>query len=596
MSIYTQVEKSFFYTLTRKIVGNVGFLMLLQALILFLTWRSHQKIQEVLVDHPADSMLVQQISELLSADFMLIGLVCVFGICAGLFLIFFMRHLFLRPILAMTDVLRAIKEKDGDISATLPDYTHDEISEMAASYNDFSENLRGIIAKIRRRSVNVALDSTSLSKVIQHAHSRVSQQEEYAGMVFQSSSEATQAIDEIAQHTASISHQNSANLTEARTSSAELIEVVDQVNAVGKLVEDFNETVNQLSQNSQNISNILGMVQEFSEQTNLLALNAAIEAARAGEHGRGFAVVADEVRSLSQKVNAATEEIARNITEMTGLVENTKKGTIEIQEYTGNTQGVIGNTSAQFEKMVQDFDQVNAQLTEISAAIEELSATNKHSHENVTRITDISRTIKEDIDRSQKHSEDLELSTEETQELLSRFIIGYGGFENMVQTARGWHAELMKGIEQLTANGQNLFDTNYQPVPNTNPAKYTVSYRDQFERVMQPILDRFIAERPEFIYAVAVDKNGYLPAHHKHLSQPMTGDFETDNLKSRHQKIYNTNRAEIRRASNTAPFLLQTYIRDTGEILNDLSLPIYVNGKHWGGFILGFTPDRLLEE
>ncbi len=74
----------------------------------------------------------------------------------------------------------------------------------------------------------------------------------------------------------------------------------------------------------------------------------------------------------------------------------------------------------------------------------------------------------------------------------------------------------------------------------------------------------------------------------------MTGDFETDNLHSRHQKIYNANRAEVRRAENIEPFLLQTYMRDTGEVLNDLSLPLYVNGKHWGGFILGFKPEQLL--
>ena len=596
MSIYSQVEKSFFFTLTRKIVGNVGFMMLLQGLFLFLVYRSHQNILSVLSSYPAENELVLEVSGVLESDFMTMSVVFVFTILAGIFLIFFMRHLFLRPILEMTKVLRAIKEKDGDISATLPEFTYDEISEMAASYNEFSTSLRGIIAEVRRHSVNVALDSTSLSHVIQQAHGRVSQQEEYANMVFQSSSEATQAIEEIAQHTSSISEQNNENLKEARTSSKELMQIVEQVSAVNTLVNDFNITVDQLSQNSQNISNILSMVQEFSEQTNLLALNAAIEAARAGEHGRGFAVVADEVRGLSQKVNSATEEIAQNITEMSGLVETTKKGTIEIQEYTQNTQGVIGSTSEQFQKMVQDFDQVNAQLTEISAAIEQLSATNKQSHSNVTEITEISNVIKGDIDRSQTHSDELEISTEETQELLSRFIIGYGGFENMVQTARNWHSRLQAGFDELAASGLNLFDTNYKPVPNTNPAKYVVSYGDQYERKLQPIFDEFIKERTEFIYAIPIDKNGYVPAHHKHLSQSMTGDFDTDNAKSRHQKIYNTNRAEIRRAANTAPFLLQTYVRDTGEILNDLSLPIYIDGKHWGGFILGFKPECLLKE
>jgi len=216
------------------------------------------------------------------------------------------------------------------------------------------------------------------------AHERVSRQEERASQVFASSSEATKAIDEIAMHTTSISDQNTSNLEDARTSSSDLSNAAQQVEQVNTLLHGFNDTVNQLSQNSENIRNILTLVQEFSDQTNLLALNAAIEAARAGENGRGFAVVADEVRNLSHKVNEATGEISKNISEMSSLVETTKKGTQDIQSYTENTQVVISATSTHFEKMVQDFETVNEQLINISSAIEELSITNKESHRNVS--------------------------------------------------------------------------------------------------------------------------------------------------------------------------------------------------------------------
>jgi len=595
MSLYTQIEKSFFYTLTRKIIGNVGFLLLFQFLTFWLAYSHISDTRSMLQNSTADSALAEQLTAQLDSHLLMMLGITLLSVIVAVGIMLYMRHLFLRPIQGITQILSGITEKDGDISATLPITTQDEIAEMARSYNQFAENLRNIIDKTRRRTVSVALGSTKLDKMIHSAHLRVDQQEMNATQVFQSSSEATRAIDEIARHTNAISAQNSANLEEANSSSERLITVTEQVAAVGKLLDGFNETVNLLSKNSENIRTILTMVQEFSDQTNLLALNAAIEAARAGENGRGFAVVADEVRNLSHKVNSATGEISKNISEMSQLVENTKKGTQEIQNYTENTQTVIGDTASQFRKMVSDFDSVNSQLIEISAAIEELSITNKESHRNVSEIADLSKSIKADMDDSEKYSDELEVATEQTQELLSRFIIGRGGFENMILTARGWTNQIQQALNELASRGTDLFDTNYQPIPNTNPQKYNLPYVSAFEPVIQPLIDSFIKSRPEFIYVVALDKNGFLPAHHKHLSKPMTGDFETDNLNSRHLKIYNNSRAEKRRAANTEPFLLQTYTRDTGEVLNDLSLPLYIDGKHWGALILGFTPERLLE-
>jgi len=597
MSLYTSIERTLFNTLTRKIIGNVVFLLLPHLILIGIGMYYTDEIRTLLAGTDLSVQQQAVIDGSLSALLTSIIVTISIALLGGVFTIFFMRHLFLRPIREMTQVLRAIRDKDGDISGTLPEYTHDEISDMAVAYNEFSSRLKQMISESQRRSVSVALCATRLQKVVIQSHGSAQRQEEQAQMVFQASQESTQAIDEIAASTLTISEQNNGNMQEVHNSSHELQRVQEQIRAVCSLAESFQTTVDKLSENSGNITNILSMVKDFSDQTNLLALNASIEAARAGEAGRGFAVVADEVRSLSQKVSTATQEIDANIAEMTELVENTRDSAHNILHYVGDTDRFIGTTNEQFVRLVSDFEEVNSQLTGISAAIDELSHTNRESHGHVQEITELSGGIRDEMSESMRYSEELEISTEETQELLSRFIIGYGGFENMIQTGKQWAQQTCEQMQQLQAEGVNLFDRNYRRT-NTGqmPEKFDCGYTDRFERVLQPLFDSFISQRREFIYAIAVDKNGYAPAHHAKVSRPMTGDFAVDNLQSRHRRIFAGNRAEKRRASHTSPFLLQTFIRDTGEVLNDLSIPLYINGQHWGALIMGFNPEHLLND
>lgn len=596
MNLYKNIEKSFFDSLTKKIVGNVIYLLIPHFILIGIVYYHTNQISNILLQIPPSEAVMQLLDEQFHFFWMATLLTLSFAILSGVFSIFFMRHLFLVPIKGITTVLKAIKEKDGDISATLPNYTYDEISDMADSYNDFSRNLKEMIADTRTRSVKVAFSAARLKKTISQAHNKADEQEQRANLVFQSSNEATQAIAEIAKSTAGISEKNTLNLTDVRNSSKELLKVQQQIQSIRELVIQLQDTGQSLQINSINITKILSMVKDFSDQTNLLALNASIEAARAGDAGRGFAVVADEVRGLAQKVGVATTEIDNNISQMSSLVSVTNDSAQNILGYVQKTEEFVEHTNTQFYKLVADFEQVNSQLTGISTAVEELSYSNKDSHDHVENITKISCEIKTEMDRSQGYSDELEISTEESQELLSRFIIGYGAFENIIQSARTCKKQIDQQLETLKQSC-NLFDHNYQRTnPGQEPAKFNTNYVGTFDTKLQPLFDRFVQMHPEFIYTVLVDKKGYIGTHHKVASTPISGNFDIDLAKSRNRRIFFNVTAEKRRATHTQPFLLQTYIRDTGEILSELSIPVYIDGKHWGAFIIGFNPQVLITE
>ncbi len=595
MTLYQRIEKAFFHTLTRKILGNVLFLIFPSLVLIGLNYwlfTSLRELNRLLGSIPEAEL---RVTELATTTGWLSAVMLLITLSAALFALFFMRHLFLKPIDSMTRVLGAVRNQDGDISATLPTHTHDEIAQMAHSYNDFSGSLKQMIADTRQRSVQVSLNASQLQQVVLKAQHSAEEQVAKAQAVFQASQESTSAIDGIAGHTQTIAERNSHNLEEIRESTAELQGVSEQVAVMEGRVREFQQVVEQLADNSSSIINILSLVQGFSEQTNLLALNASIEAARAGEAGRGFAVVADEVRTLSQKVNTATVEIDSRVNEMVLLVDSTRTGADMILRNVSDTDRFIGNTSNRFNTLVDDFEALNAQLNEISAAIEELSCTNQSSHEQVSDITRLADAIREEMVLSTGYSQELDGATEEMQALLSRFTIGYGGFEQIIKATQAWAKRAEGELEALAGEGVDLFDTHYQRTnPGQLPEKYDTRYVDRFEQRLQPLYDRCVQENEAFMIASAFDLNSYCPAHNSKISQPLTGDFDSDNAFSRHRRIYDGTRAEKRRANHDAPFLLQTFIRDTGEILNSLSVPLFVAGRRWGSFCVAFTPDHLM--
>lgn len=490
-------------------------------------------------------------------------------------------------------VFSNLDSSEADLSCTLQDMDNPDLQRISSCYNSFLGNIREMVGNIRAMGLDIAIGSTRLAKSVSDTSTKTSKQGTIAEEMAHASNEANLAIAEITRNTQFVAENTTGNLKTAHSSYTELQDVTNKIHSINQVVESFRATVDELGTSSANILSIVTIINGISEQTNLLSLNATIEAARAGEHGRGFAVVAEEVRELSRRIKPATEQISNNINTMIGIVKRTQTETDQILSYARDTEHVVVGATENFQNMIGDFQTANDQLIKIAAAIEELSTNNGEVLRMVNTINALSQEIAADMNTSAMSVEELHGVTEKMLERVAQFKTGEGQFDTVITTARQIRDTYQSAIQNLKNSGTNVFDTGYRPVPGTDPQKFVSSYSEPFARAMQAMVDETVKRIPNTIYCLAIDRKGYLPVHHGAVSQPMTGDPARDLLNSRHQRIYLNNRTEQRRCSHTDPLLLQTYMRDTGEILNDLSMPIFIDGKHWGAFIMGFDPKKM---
>ncbi|MBE0618004.1 MAG: methyl-accepting chemotaxis protein, partial [Proteobacteria bacterium] len=593
---YEFLERTAFNSITKKIAGNVIFLFLLQAAAAFAFWAGRAEILAAVsgagLEPAASAAVTRALGRATTAS---LALLVVSLVASGLVLLF-LRHLMLRPISLVGEVFEESSGGESDLSRVLPTVSFDEIRTMCESYNAFAEKLREAIGGVRAMSVKIAVESARVRKRIGGTAAAAVQQGEISQAVFRASEETIGAIEDIAENTQAISQSTQKNLDTARSTFTGLQQVSQNISRINDLLEKFARTVTGLQGNFDNVREVVGLIEDVSDQTNLLALNAAIEAARAGEHGRGFAVVADEVRKLAERVQKATREISGEIGQMTGLVEETARESSEIQGSARDAHRVVGEAAEQFDGMVRDFETANGQLQRIASAIEQVSVTNRDVHERVSTLQSLSEQVKDQMEESRQYSNSLSTATEEMQQGLSRFRIGRGNLEALVSLAQEYHAKTQSGLESLAHRGVNLFDGAYVPVPNTNPPKFKTASTEPMRTAFQALFDEARGKIRGAVYALATDAKGYVAVHHADLSEPPTGDPQHDLVKSRHMRFYTASTTEKRRATHTSPLLLQTYVRDTGDVLNDLSIPLYVGGKHWGAFIVGFDPARLLDD
>jgi len=453
---------------------------------------------------------------------------------------------------------------------------------------EFLAMFRNIIIAVREKSTQIAICAAKMNLLVHVSNSSSRMQGELSEEIFKVSQEATNSADQISVNSQSAYHTTENNLRIAQKSLDKMRDITLVVNDISGRLGKFQNIVEKLNTSSLKINRIVALINDISDQTNLLALNATIEASKAGIVGKGFAVVADEVKNLSKRVKEATTVISENTEEIISLITVTLVETKTIGTDVENSKTMVQTSATDFARMVSDFTHMAIQLSEITQSIQTLQGSNHRIHGMATEIRDTNQKLTRQVEESRHYAIELRESTEYTQGVLARLSAGGTIFDDILANVTKFRDDISELLTRRLAQNINIFDRNYREIPGSNPRRYTTSYDSICEKELQTLYDAFSRSEKHFIYGLCVDENGYAPTHCSEFSKPATGDPAIDIISCRHKRIFN-DPVGAKVAKNTEPSLLQTYIRDTGEVLNDLSMPIYISGRHWGAVRVGFT-------
>lgn len=346
-----------------------------------------------------------------------------------------------------------------------------------------------------------------------------------------------------------------------------------------------------LQQQAETIQRIADVIGGIAMQTHLLSLNASIESARAGEHGKGFAVVAHEVRELAHRARDASKEILASLHDvhdqadrtagaMQALSDEVNQGA-EQAEVAVEVLGRIGHLAADAEQEIQRIAGMAAThvdaTRQISGAVQAMLDGLAHTESELPKAADAS------LAQADVAEELFDATIDQADELHLRLR------QAAMRAAAAVSAQFERSIDEGRITLDDLLDRAYQSVPGTRPEKFRTRYDSYTDEVLPPIQEPVLAANPEAAFACSMDDGGYFGTHNRAFSQPLTGDYEKDVKVSRSKRRF-TDRTISRCAANTRPYLLQTYKRDTGETMYDVSAPILVKGHHWGAFRIGYRP------
>lgn len=326
----------------------------------------------------------------------------------------------LKPVNRLKAIMQKVAEtKDLELRSDIRG--NDEIADMSNAFNEMIDVFNRSLSEVFQSTVMLSTASEELSMITQSTHQGVQHQQAETNNVATAMNEMTATVQEVAR-SANEAAEGSNTADEQSMRGKQLVtETINGINALAREVESTSNEINELKVETDNINTVLQVIGDIAEQTNLLALNAAIEAARAGEQGRGFAVVADEVRTLASRSQESTEQISEIIERLQTRANKAVEAMSQSRTFATNCVEQADTAAMSLDEITKAVSSINQMNLQIASAAEEQSTVSEEINRNIVKINDVATQSAEGADQTLETSRSLAQLATELQAVVDQF-------------------------------------------------------------------------------------------------------------------------------------------------------------------------------
>jgi methyl-accepting chemotaxis protein len=366
---------------------------------------------------------VENVKQVQSASLFSLSALAVVSLVIGAFISKVIISNIVTPIKQLMSTLTAMAQ-DNDLTKRMNFRSKDEVGAMGDTFNVFVEKLQSLVSGIASSSEQLSTAAEETSVVSVTTNQNIAQQKNETFKVASAITEMTSTVQDVAASAEKASLAASQGDRDSNTGRQAVEDIVSSINALESEISNSTSVIRQLKTDSENIGTVLDVIKSIAEQTNLLALNAAIEAARAGEQGRGFAVVADEVRSLAQKTQDSTHEIESLISTLQLGSDNAVKS---MDNNKTSIEGLVGkavNASESLNAITHSVSSITEMNLLIATAAEQQSQVVKEINKNIHNIQEVSESTADGSEQVSKASQEIAKLSENLKAMVNQFKVG----------------------------------------------------------------------------------------------------------------------------------------------------------------------------